>query len=191
MLFNLIKKIFAKEIERLESISATKAVNQYRNESFENKNKFRKAEAEIWIGKPIIALSNEWNEPIVGELLRIEDFGNGSFGYVYKNYITGKESFTMVNPLAFSEQKLNILGKLNPDEYCCLFYEGVSYFGEFRKHPNYGQKRELEFTNYENWIVQLNKNGFYEKFGEFLKSEEKDSQEHLKQLTEQYGPFNY
>lgn len=190
-MFNLIQKIFAKQIKDLESVAASNAVAQYRKESLENKNNFRKIEAEIWLGKPIIALSNEWNEPIVGELLKIEEFKNNSFGYVYQNYLTGKETFTLVNPFAFSEQKLKILGKLNPDEYCCLFYEGTSHFGEFRKHPNYGKEREQEFTNYENWIIQLNNNGFYEKFGEFLKIEEENAKIHLKSLAEQYGPFNY
>lgn len=191
MFFSVVKKLFNKQIKHLEAIAASNAVASYREEQTENHRKMKRCEAEMWLDKPIIGLSNEWNEPIVGELIEIVEEKNGSFWFVYKNYLTNKESSTLFLPFAFSEQKLKTIGKMNPDEYCSLLYEGRSYFGEFRKHPNYGKTRENEFSGYENWVKKLKENGFYDRFGDFLKGEEEKAKIHLKELSDKYGDFYY
>lgn len=191
MLFKLFSKIFANQIQTYTEEKVRDALIQERKNRMENEESFRQVEAEYYVGKPIIALSNEWNEPIVGELLRVEGLKRGVI-YVYKNYITNEEAYTLVSPMAFSEQKLKVIGKLNPDEICCLLYEGKSSYGEFRKHPTYG-KQEVKnmFSNYENWKNNLKINGFYEKFGNMLNEEELDSFEHLNNLEKKHGAFLY
>lgn len=188
MLFNVFSKIFAKKIENLNKMYAIELLEKHKKEEAENRAKYRLMEIEIFLGAPVIALSNEWNEPIIGEIVAI-DAGKGSPWITYKNYITGKESYTMVTPFAFSMQKLKMLGKLNPDEICCLFYEGRSHHGEFKKHKTYGSAKKNEFTNYETWIKNLTKNGFFEKFGDFLKEEEEKQNIRFEEMRKQWGDF--
>lgn len=184
----ILKKILEKEIKKEKENSFHEGMNQQRNEDRENRIKWSRIEDEELIGKPVIFKSNEWQELVVGELVEIQYPKNeqSSPFYIIKDYIGNDTACTMCRPLPFSRQKLVIMGKLSPDEYCALFYEGKRSFNEFRKHPDYGDESRNTFTNYENWQKKLIENGFYEKFKDFLS--EKDAED-VKNWTELQNKF--
>lgn len=174
MLKTLLMKFLKNEIAKEKQVAVNEAVKKAIAERRENEANFRRVVHESYKGKPIIILTNEWNNPIIGEVIDLE-YGNGNNPwYVCQDYISGEVCCCLSEPKAFSMQKLQILGKLNPDEICAMYFEGVSYHSTFRKLQSYGKENPNKFTGYEDWMENLTKNGFFERFGDFLQKKESE-----------------
>ena len=178
-----MKKLQADAIQK----GVYRGTEEERARQNEAQKRSRIIQAESFLDAPIITLSNEWNNPLVGKIVSIYT-DKGSPLYTIHDYISNTERCTLVTPFEFSMQKLQMIGKLNPDEICCLFYEGRSHHGTFRKHKTYGKFNDFAFTHYDDWMEKLTQNGFFDTFGDFLKSEEKKSDDHWQSLLENLGP---
>lgn len=82
------------------------------------KNKSKMLELTEHIGKPVIGINNEWCSLEVGELMRLEQFGNPeSMAFpVIKNYLTGDSLINFGKTLPYSEELFDAMLKLTPYE---------------------------------------------------------------------------
>lgn len=182
----MIKKILLKFLSNEVNAIKTKAFNDGKNlaksEERINRANFAHIEAEMFIGKPVIILVNEWKNPVIGELVaaHFKDENTISPLYEVHNYLTNEKTFSLQKPFAFSMQKMIALDKLSPDEACSLFHEGKDRFYTYRKHQTYGKPMsELTcfFTGFNDWMEKLSENGFFTKFASFLDEEENKASE--------------
>ena len=74
-LFSLLKSIFSEEINAEKSNSFRAGMEEQRTSSFKSQSEIKKVEVEMMIGKPVIYVSNEWNDPIVGFGIGTIDIG--------------------------------------------------------------------------------------------------------------------
>lgn len=182
---DLLRKLFPSTIQNIENQAISKGYYKAMDERRESGQQIVDIQAQLLMNIPIIVLTNEWNNPIVGEVIHF-DSGKGSPLYYIFDYISNEETCCLSTPIEFSQQKMKIIGKLNPDEICCLFYEGRSHFGDFHKHPTYGKIDKNPFTNYEDWMMKLQTNGFYDRFGTFLEQKEKEALQHWEELQARF-----
>lgn len=128
-------------------------------ETYEQKReRFEKLEASFFPkGKKIIYQSNEWDNPIVGVMVKVDfNNGRGMFSIVY-DYVTKQELCFIGLPMHYTEQRLNALLKLDPFERCSLLYK-TNYNDEaFDK-----DKGDEIILTPEELIAKLHANGFYD-----------------------------
>lgn len=160
-LFSLVKSFFNEEINAEKSLSFTKGMEQQRESSFKGKCGLKRLEVEMMVGKPVIYISNEWSDPVVGFGVGTLDIGS-SCALIVKDYISGKELTVMSTAHAYSETLLNAVLKLNPFEAASLLYRNHDWSYE---HPKYGQYNGVEYIK-----NKLDTSGF---FDELKKYEEK------------------
>lgn len=191
MIKKFLMKFLSNEVNTIKNKAFTEGQTFSKNEERTNRANFSRVEAEMFIGKPVIILVNEWKNPVVGELVatHFKDENTTSPLYEVHNYITGEKTFSLQKPFAFSMQKLYAIAKLTPDEAASLFHEGKDRNYTYRKHKTYGKKmEELSdfFTGVEDWMEKLEKYGFFEKFAKFLDDEENEANEHWSQVMQSY-----
>lgn len=191
MIKKILLKLLSKDIEKMTTVAFNNGQMTEKMQDRQNRAKFARIAIEDMIGKPVIILVNEWSNPVVGELIAAHFKNEDSIHPLYEvqNYITGEATCSLCAPLAFSMQKLQALGKMDPDEMVALFHEGKDRFYTYHKHPTYGKNpEELEnfYTNFDDWMEKLTKNGFFDKFGSFLHDEEEKAEAHWKGVVASY-----
>lgn len=142
-LFSLLKSIFSEEINAEKSNSFRAGMEEQRTSSFKSQSEIKKVEVEMMIGKPVIYVSNEWNDPIVGFGIGTIDIGS-SCVLVIKDYISGTELTVMSMAHNYSETLLNAILKLNPFETASLVYRNHDWSYEHKKYGEYSGKESLE-----------------------------------------------
>lgn len=166
MIHQLLCKIFPKTIEQIQKKSQSAGYIQHQEESWKENQKIKLFEAEkLQSSGPVITLVNEWLNPSIGNIVEIHNDKGIMYG-IY-DYLSTEVLYTTNTPFIFSMQKLKILGKLNPDEICCLFYEGKGYNTNFHKTKDCMDSKERGFTNYDDWIEKLTKNNFFIDYPQF------------------------
>lgn len=152
-LFSLVKFFFNEEINAEKSISFRLGVDEQRETSFKRRSEIKRIEIEMMIGKPVIYISNEWNDPIVGFGINTFDIGT-SCVLVIKDYITGKDLTVMSTAHNYSETLLNAVLKFNPFEAGSMIYRNHDWSYE---HEKYG-----EYSGEESLREKLKSSGFFE-----------------------------
>lgn len=94
-----------------------------------------KAEMAIHIGKPVIVISNEWKDPLVGVLIHLEAIPHADATVkthlpVVIDAFSGQEFYTYGIIRPFSPKLLKAICKLDPDERWML---ASRYGGQFEK----------------------------------------------------------
>ncbi len=135
-LFSLVKSFFSKEIDAEKSLSFFKGMEQQRESSFKEQAGIKRLEVEMMVGKPVIYISNEWADPVVGFGVGTLDIGS-SCVLIIKDYISGKELTVMSTAHAYSETLLNAILKLNPFEAASLVYRNHDWSYEHMKYDQY------------------------------------------------------
>lgn len=108
-------------------------------------------------GKKIIYQANEWDNPIVGVMVRVDhNNGKGQFSVVY-DYVTQTELCFIGLPMHYTEQRLRALLKLDPFERCSLLYKTNYSDEEFDKN-----KGDEVILTAEELYATLKRNGFYD-----------------------------
>lgn len=114
---------------------------------------------------PVIVLANEWQNPIVGKIIRVDNspFDKKKRIAIIKDYITGDVSECYSTMLPFTMQKLKAIGKMTPDELCSFFFEGRYSWNEiYKKQDSALMEDNIKWTNYEDWITRMKANGFFD-----------------------------
>lgn len=103
----------------------------YRNEQ---KKKCLLNELELMIGKPVISISNEWSNPVIGFGKRVDLITMAKTPVlIIEDYVSGEDILSFSVPFYFSEQRLFALSKLDPFEICSIIYKNSSWMEPFEK----------------------------------------------------------
>ena len=131
----------------------------------ENLEKFRLAETEYYVGKPVIIVSNEWTNPVIGFGRRVDFITQARTPVlVVDDYLRGEEIMCQGALLSFSYQKFDAVMSLNPYDLCALLYNNMIEFNEFTK-PKSGTRDSREVIS-----DKLKSSGFFERLDHFLKT---------------------
>lgn len=108
----------AKEDKKSSSMDEFK--NSY--EQYESRRKeFKTIEIEELIGKPVIGYGNEWDDPLIGIVTRMELISLSKEPMaVVKDIINNNEVLAFCNIMPFTRQRFNAIMKLDPYERWCL-----------------------------------------------------------------------
>ena len=158
ILFSAFKFIFKDQISK-EILNANRNIeSEFRIKREEEKNKCKEMELEMLIGKPVISISNEWCNPVIGFGKEVIYITKAKIPVlVIKNYLTGEENMSLSDPFYFTEQRFNALAKLDPFEICSIIYKNSTTYQPFEK------KKSGIFDGYEVIKKTLEKNGFFDK----------------------------
>lgn len=162
MIKNILKKFFPKtilEIEEKAKFHENKRISTERNEDYLKSKMF---EVTRLVDKPVIILTNEWQNPVIGKIISVKADGN-RVDYKVLDYLTNEVSTSSNTLIPYTYQKLKIFGKITPDEICALFFEGRYSSKEIRKNRD-SKYLENKRTNIEDWLEKLEKNGFFNDF---------------------------
>lgn len=122
----------------------------------------RKREAEIselsmYLQKPVICISNEWDTPIIGFVTQIGSVSKAENpALIVRNYLDGQEYLVLGKTFYYTDQRFNALFKLDPFEWCAFL------FGRYCDE-DYDKEKSGEVLDKEKVIQLLEVNGFFEK----------------------------
>ena len=122
MIRKFLQKFFKNEISDIVRARVTEQEQRFKAERW--KNQF--AELDYLIGKPVIVLSNEWKDPIIGTLVRLEIFDH-AFSTpwpVVFDELTQQEYLTFGSVCHYSEELVRAIEKLTPSEAWVLVTRG-------------------------------------------------------------------
>ncbi len=152
-IFKILSKLFSQQISDFVKSSKEDFLAQ-REKSI---NQVKRIELEMLIGQPVISISNEWKNPIVGVAVRVIEITQSKTPMiVIKDYITGEEFMPMGWVAHFTHQRLSVALKLNPFELASLLYTNECYDTEFTKNKS-GVRDSEEVV-----IQKLQEHGFFE-----------------------------
>lgn len=92
-----------------------------RERDIQQREEYKLADMKMMIGKPVIGISNEWENPVIGTVIGIEFITQAQQPIpIVRCAITGKEFITFSKVMPFTMQRFEALMKLNPYERWCL-----------------------------------------------------------------------
>lgn len=153
-----MKIMTAKACEALYNKGLHDGYQQARTELFERSDACRRIQADMLLGRPVIAVSNEWCNPVIGFVTKIEEVSKGNNPIpVIHDYIENYEVLSMGVVRFYSDQLFDVMMRLTPFERWAVVTDTHSHF-DYTK-----VKRESILTRYE--IQQkLTDNGFFERW---------------------------
>lgn len=170
IIFKAFTKIFSKKIENFIQESKNKeileVIKKAKNEALQEERAYRDEqrnhclfiELEMMIGKPVISISNEWNNPIIGFGKRIEFITRAKTPVlIIEDYVSGNDMMVLSVPFYFSEQRLFALSKLDPFEICSIIYKNSAWMEPFEK------VKSGVFEGYDVIINRLKQTDFFER----------------------------
>lgn len=129
-------------------------------QAMDERNAFLRIEVETQIGSPLIRIPNEWSNPTIGFGRRVEMIGNSPI-LVIHDYISNTDTIGGGVCFDFSEQKLDILLRLDPFEaWAFLAHNNVG-------HHNYEKNRTGVRDSADDILDKLRSNGFFERWEAF------------------------
>lgn len=158
--YSLFEKVFSKRIQQKINNESYKALENYKNTKYEEKRHSELFDMEMLVGKPVISISNEWDNPIIGFVKNIEFISKAQNPvFIIHDYVNNEEVMVLGITYGYTEQRFNALMKLDPFETCSLIFQ--NYCSSSLK-PFEKVKSGVRDTK-ENIIQKLQKNGFYTK----------------------------
>jgi len=152
-LFKLFSTFFKKEMQAI----STHSVEIYKQEEKNRRREFDYAELEIMVGHRVIAISNEWENPLIGVATSIVEITQAKNPrLVIKDYLTGQELVPFGKVYIFTEQRLNAILTLDPFELCSLLYTNFYY------DCTYEKKMRSHRDSADIIRSKLQKSGFFE-----------------------------
>ena len=111
-----------------------------------------------YVNKPVILISNEWEDLEVGFGVGVEYITNNNTPVlVVRSYITGEEFITFSKVFHYTTQRFNALMQLDPFERWCLIQDHDESFNKPRKQPILSSKKDI--------LDKLRLNGFFMRIG--------------------------
>lgn len=160
LFYSFFKKVFKKELQKDILDSQYKKLNEYKDEQIKIKKDIAIFEYETLLNKPVIVISNEWQNPIIGIATKIEFVSqtNNPMLVVF-DYVENKEVMSNGIIYAYNEQRFNGLMKLDPFETCALVYQNLNstIFSPFDKYKS-GVRDSKDVI-----LKKLTQHGFFEK----------------------------
>lgn len=82
-----------------------------------------RAALEVLIGKPVIAVGNDWSNPVIGVGIEIQDISKANRPHlVIKDYLSGEEVMPFGAVMEYNDVRLEAVLKLTPAEITSLVY---------------------------------------------------------------------
>lgn len=157
-LFKAFSKFFSQEINDMVNKAKNDAKNEERNYREEQRKHCQFIELSMMIGKPVISISNEWDNPIVGFGKRIEFITKAETPVlIIEDYVSGEDVLVLSTPFYFSEQRFNALSKLDPFEICSIIFRNSAWMEPFEK------VKSGVFDGYDVIFEKLKSTDFYER----------------------------
>lgn len=155
-LFNLFSTLFNKEMNQMKATIKSEAYYEYHEKNKEENRQIELFSLKEMIGKPIIVVSNEWDDVIVGFATEVRFITQSQQPIlVMKNHITGEEMLVSGKVYAYTLQKLNAILKLDPYELCSLIYYPDVY-------EDFDKEKTGVRNSSEEFILKLKQSGFFE-----------------------------
>lgn len=175
ILYKLFSEVFKKDIKKSneEAFLSGKldGRKEFHDEDRAERNKILNFELERMAkAGPVIALSNEWQNPVIGKVvnLTVSPWDKDKFVPMVKDYLTGNVFEEHRTLIPFSMKTLEAIGKLNPDDIVALFYEGRhSNKDVYKKRENITSSDETNYTDINDWLDRIDKKGFFLDYPEF------------------------
>lgn len=131
-------------------------INTERARQIESREHIKLVEMQSLVGKAVIGVSNEWENPLIGTVIKLEMITRANQPIpVVRCAVTGKEFITFCKVMPFTMQRFEALMKLNPYERWCL----VDNQNEFEHRHLQSTMPDL-FT-YQDYMKVLTRNGFF------------------------------
>lgn len=122
-----------KFIERIRSKAFQQGQEKARRSFEEHRLATQRQDMERFVGMPVILITNEWENPVIGVGQSVESFGENQLFLLWiKDYLTG-DLVTGTGPLmAYTPQRLNAILSLDPFQLwsltgqldqCCTEYD--------------------------------------------------------------------
>lgn len=115
------------------------------------------------VGRPVIHVPNEWENPVIGFGAYVDQVGSSPVLFV-DDLFTGKTVFSLSSPMEFSEQRLIALSKLDPYERWALFAKNACGAENFDKPKSGHALLDGEF------LEKVYQSDFWEKWLAFKES---------------------
>lgn len=163
-MFSILTKMFKKEYEKGVTAGRKSARDEERN----SRREIEEIVLRDMIGHPVIVVTNEWGNPIVGIAKRIEYMTKAQNPVlVYENFLSEEKEEVICGGVSmfFSDQRLNTALTLNPFELWAICATNSHGHGDFDK-----PKREERWSK-ERCHEVLHKNGFFEYWEKFKAAE--------------------
>lgn len=157
MLFRVFSSIFADKIT-LAHLDKLDEINRKKREERRISERF---ELDMYIGKPVICISNEWTNPVIGFAICVEEItmANNPVLIVH-DVLTDEDIMVLGHTYHYTHQRFEALSRLDPFEACSLIYRNSNWDTEFTK------VKSGTFDGYDVIRQKLEEKGFFRKVAE-------------------------
>lgn len=150
--FLTFQALFPAEMYQMSQAAVTASEKERRG----REDVIERAALEVLIGKPVIAVGNDWSNPVIGVGIAIQDVSKAKRPHlVIKDYISGEEVMPFGAVMEYNETRFEALMKLTPAEITSLVYRHST--------PQAVRDYQKEQRDSREIILQkLTTNGFFE-----------------------------
>lgn len=150
--FSTFQALFPTELYQMSKA----AVDAAEKERRERKKATEHVELSLLVGKPVIAVGNDWSNPVIGIGLEVVGISKANNPHlVIKDYVTGEEVMPFGAVMEYNETRFEALMKLTPAEITSLVYRHST--------PQAFRDDQKEQRDSREIILQkLTTNGFFE-----------------------------
>lgn len=114
MLVDIIRVLFSKTYDYIFKLGVNHGIHEERTRLAEERAKTRRFTQEEWINKQVIVISNEWEDPLIGTVIGLEDFERNEAHLVVKDTLTGETVISFGKVIPFSTDNLRALTQMTP-----------------------------------------------------------------------------
>lgn len=151
--FSTLQVLFPTELYQMSKA----AVDAAEKERHARKNAIEHETYKFLINKPVIAVGNDWSNPVIGiglEVIGISKANNPRL--VIKDYVTGEEVMPFGAVMEYNETRFEALMKLTPAEITSLVYRHST------PNSNFSDEQKEKRESREVILDKLTSNGFFE-----------------------------
>lgn len=117
--FLTFQALFPAEMYKM-SEAAVKAAEQERRE---RENAIDHVAYEVLVGKPVIAVGNDWSNPVIGIGLFVQGISKANRPHlVIKDYVSGEDVMPFGAVMEYNDTRFEAIMKLTPAEITSLVY---------------------------------------------------------------------
>lgn len=121
--FTTFQTLFPAELYKMSQAAADAAVKSADKERRERENAVDHATYSLLVNKPVIAVGNDWSNPVIGMGLFVQNVSLANRPHlVIKDYVSGEEVMPFGAVMEYNETRLEALLKLTPAEIISLVY---------------------------------------------------------------------
>lgn len=114
---SLVSRIIARIFKGEIRWQAHQLFQEYQKQEDDRREESRRITAEFSVGTPVICISNEWEDPVIGFVSHIEYITKARNPVpVVMDYLSGQELMVMGAVYDFTRQRLDAFMRLNPYE---------------------------------------------------------------------------